>query len=61
MKSLPELITLAEEVAQQRITSTTPADLERASVTKHLCQEDRTKILAILHARMSARTTAPQR
>ena len=59
MKSLPELIALAEEVAQQRITSTTLADIEHASATKHLCAEDHTKILEILHTRMSTRTTAP--
>lgn len=59
MKSLPELIRLADEVAQQRITSTTLADIEQASATKHLCSEDRAKILEILHTRMSTRTTAP--
>lgn len=59
MKSLPELIRLADEVAQQRITSTTLADIEQASATKNLCSEDRAKTLEILHTRMSTRTTAP--
>lgn len=58
MKSLPELIALAEEVAQQRITSTTLADIEHSSATKHVCVDDRTKILGILHIRISTRPTA---
>lgn len=60
MKSLPELIVLAEEVARQRIASTTLADIEQTSAAEHLCEEDRTRILAILHTRMRSRTTAPQ-
>lgn len=60
MKSLPELIVLAEEVAQQRITSTTLAHIEQTSAAEHLSEEDRMRILSILHTRMRPRTTAPQ-
>lgn len=61
MQSLPELIALAEEVARQRIASTTQADIEHSAATRHLCAEDTTKILEILHTRMTTRTTAPHR
>lgn len=60
-KTLPELIVLAEEVARQRIMSTTMADIEQPSAAEDLCEEDCTRILAILHTRMRPRTTAPQK
>ncbi|GAA1521551.1 hypothetical protein GCM10009690_26010 [Brevibacterium permense] len=61
VKTLPELIVLAEEVAWQRIMSTTMADIEQTSAAEDLCEEDCTRILAILHTRMRPRTTAPQK
>ncbi len=61
MKSLPELIALAEEFAQHRIAATTLADIEQTSAAEDLSEGDCMRIVAILHTRMRPRATAPQK